>query len=195
MNTLIGSRTFILKRLERQHPMKCSSFVKMSIANISSDKYSKLSPRRDISDSVGKKSVTLSIFRLNLLNKSFNTTSKFLMAPLARHQAVFEPKFATGVNYSQEMALNKPRTLQGEIAALEREINRIEGDFRQSDGGVLAFSLPYLDYFAALTITGRAELDGTLSLARPQPPPGLASKPTPSVLSQTRTSQFVLCLI
>ena len=38
--------------------------------------------------------------------------------------------FATGVNYSQEMALNKPRTLQGEIAALEREINQHRRDMQ-----------------------------------------------------------------
>ena len=37
---------------------------------------------------------------------------------------------ATGVNYSQEMALNKPRTLQGEIAALEREINQHRRDMQ-----------------------------------------------------------------
>jgi hypothetical protein len=44
--------------------------------------------------------------------------------------------------------------------------NRIDGDFRQSDSGTLGFSLPYLDYFMPLAITGRADLDGTLSLTQ-----------------------------
>ena len=38
---------------------------------------------------------------------------------------------ATGVKYSQDMALNKPRTLQGEIAALDREINQHRRDMAE----------------------------------------------------------------
>jgi hypothetical protein len=56
------------------------------------------------------------------------------MAPLARHQAVFEPKFATGFNYSRVMAFNKPRTLQGEIAALEREVDQHRRDMAEVEG-------------------------------------------------------------
>lgn len=41
------------------------------------------------------------------------------------------PKFATGVKYSRVVALNKPRTLQGEIAALEREINQHRRDMAE----------------------------------------------------------------
>ncbi len=56
------------------------------------------------------------------------------MVLLVLHQASSSwfrsAKRATGVKYSQEMALNKPRTLQGEIAALEREINQHRRDMQ-----------------------------------------------------------------
>ena len=41
---------------------------------------------------------------------------------------------ATGVNYSQEMALNKPRTLQGEIVALEREVDQHRRHMAEIEG-------------------------------------------------------------